>query len=149
MDAKTIRNGLAGFVLAVAALNPGTGRADTGLLPPCPDSPNCVSSLSDDPKHRVEPLRYTDSFEQAWQRLERVLDDMPRTRVVERTPQRLHVEFTSLVLRFVDDLVCVPGAEAGVIHIRSASRVGYSDFGVNRRRVEAVRARFEQGREKP
>lgn len=118
--------------------------AGAASLAACPQTPNCVSSLATDARHRIEPLRYADQPAVAWRRLQDVLEGMPRTRFVERSPERLHVEFRSRVFRFVDDVVCVQDAAAGVIHIRSASRLGYSDFGVNRRRVEAIRSLFDE-----
>ena len=113
------------------------------VLAPCPSSPNCVSSLASDETHRVASLRFEGDPENALRRLAQVIEDMPRGHVVGATKDSLHAEFTSLVLRFVDDVDCVVDASSQVIQIRSASRLGYSDFGVNRRRVEAIRAAFE------
>lgn len=79
------------------------------------------------------------------QRLRQIVNAMPRTRVVATTDDYLHVEFTSALLRFVDDVEFRVDVDAGVIHVRSASRVGRYDFGVNRRRVEAIRDAFERG----
>lgn len=77
------------------------------------------------------------------ERLRRVIESMPRTRVVSAGNDSLRAEFKSAVLGFVDDVDCLLDAKARVIHIRSASRLGYSDFGVNRKRVEAIRAAFD------
>jgi uncharacterized protein (DUF1499 family) len=68
---------------------------------------------------------------------------MPRTVVVTKTDQYLHAEVTSRIYRFVDDVEFYVDKQAGVIHCRSASRVGYSDFGVNRARIEQIRAAVE------
>lgn len=113
------------------------------LLAPCPASPNCVSSLASDDAHRVRPLPYTGDPAAAMQRLRDVIAAMPRTRIVSADDSTLHAEFTSFLFRFVDDVNCAVDPKAGVIQIRSASRVGYSDLGVNRKRVEAIRAAFE------
>jgi uncharacterized protein (DUF1499 family) len=118
---------------------PTTGE----LLAPCPSSPNCVSSLATDEAHRVAPLVYQGDPATAMRRLRDVIAAMPRARVVSADDRALRAEFTSLLFRFVDDVDCAVDARAGVIQIRSASRVGYSDLGANRKRVEAIRAAFE------
>jgi uncharacterized protein (DUF1499 family) len=136
-----------GWVLTMAALSLAARRPDNlgvrgGRLPACPASPNCVCSQDADPGHAVEPLRFTGGPGAAWRRLREVLAGQPRTRVVDEGDGYLHAECTSLVFRFVDDLEFLLDPAAGVIHVRSASRVGRSDLGVNRARVEAVRRAF-------
>lgn len=113
-----------------------------GRLAPCPDSPNCVSSQTDpaDRTHFIQPLRYEDASEAAWARLVRLVSSQPRTRVIKVTDRYLHAEVSTLVLRFVDDLEFLLGPAE--IHVRSASRLGRTDFGVNRRRVERLRRAF-------
>jgi uncharacterized protein (DUF1499 family) len=114
-----------------------------GKLVSCPDSPNCVNS--DEPgKHAIAPFKLESAPAQAWQALERLLAETPRVKVVTRTEQYLHAEFTSTVLRFVDDVEFSLRPEPGVIAVRSASRVGYYDFGANRRRVEDLRERLRK-----
>ena len=114
------------------------------FLAPCPSSPNCVSSLATDAAHRVAPLAYQGDPAAAMRRLRDVIAAMPRARVVGVSDTGLHAEFTSRIFRFVDDVDCVVDPAAGVIQIRSASRVGYSDLGVNRSRVEAIRKAFDE-----
>ncbi len=111
-------------------------------LKPCPDSPNCVCSQAADAGHHIDPLVFSDSPDEAMRRLQAVLTTFPRVRVVTTTPRYLHAEFTSLIFRFVDDVEFLVDPSAGVIHCRSASRVGRSDLGVNRKRVEALRQAF-------
>lgn len=118
----------------------GSGRR----LLPCPSSPNCVSSEADDSGHAVDPMRLLVGPEQAWEALGRVVAGMPRTVVVERSGDYLHAEVTSRLFRFVDDLEFVLQSDKGTIGVRSASRVGYSDLGVNRRRVEEIRRRLRE-----
>jgi uncharacterized protein (DUF1499 family) len=131
------------FVSACAATPPPTATPQGGdLLPPCPSSPNCVSSEATDPGQRVEPLTFQGDPARAMDRLHQVIVAMPRTRIVEADPESIQAEFTSLIFRFVDDVQCRLNRKAGVIEIRSASRVGYSDLGANRRRVEAIRQAF-------
>lgn len=119
----------------------GLGHRD-GRLAPLPSSPNAVSSQAEDASRRVEPLAFAGDPEAAMARLRRVVEAMPRTRVVRAEPGYLHVEFTSRIFRFVDDVEFLLDAPASVIQVRSASRVGYSDLGANRARVDAVREAF-------
>jgi uncharacterized protein (DUF1499 family) len=118
-----------------------------GRLAGCPDSPNCVSSQSDDPEHRVEPLPLQGSASEALGRLKSVLEAMPRTRIVNDRNSYLHAEATSLVFGFINDLEFLVDEDEQVIHVRSASRVGHSDLGVNRDRVERIREAFERDSE--
>jgi uncharacterized protein (DUF1499 family) len=112
-------------------------------LAPCPSSPNCVSSLATDDAHRGAPLAYRGDAAAAMQRLRSVIAALPRTRIVSADDTAVRAEFTSRLFRFVDDVDCVADPAAGVIQIRSASRVGYSDLGANRKRVDAIRAAFD------
>lgn len=130
------------FTFACGADRPAAPPAAPGHLAPCPASPNCVSSEATDDAHRVAPLAYTGDPAAAMRRLRAVIEAMPRTRIVAGSDGALHAEFTSRIFRFVDDVDCIIDPAAGVIHIRSASRVGYSDLGANRARVEAIRSRF-------
>jgi len=114
-----------------------------GRLAACPDSPNCVSSQSADPRHAIDPLRYEGTAQKARERLVKAISAMKRVRIVAAEERYLHAEFTSALLRFVDDVEFLLDDGTGTIHVRSASRVGYSDLGVNRRRVEEIRSRFD------
>ena len=120
--------------------------AATKRLAPCPQSPNCVSSLAPDESHRVDPIRFTGDPVAALAKLRAVIEAMPRTKITRIDGDSLHAEFTSWLLRFVDDVDAVVDPDAGVIHVRSSSRVGYSDLGVNRKRVEEIRAAFASAR---
>jgi uncharacterized protein (DUF1499 family) len=113
-------------------------------LAPCPASPNCVSSQATDAEHSTEPLRFTGDAMVAWERLKSALGTESRLLIVEDTGSYLHAEARSLVFRFVDDIEFVLDPGADVIQVRSASRLGYSDFGVNRRRVERIREVFSR-----
>jgi len=113
-----------------------------GRLAPCGKAPNCVCSHAGDPPHAIAPLEFSGTAAQAFERLERLIASLPRTRIVTRTGNYLHVDFTTPLLRFTDDVEFLLDEQAGVIHVRSASRIGHSDLGTNRRRVEAIRERF-------
>ena len=109
------------------------------LLSPCPLSPNCVSSLSENKKQFVEPFKYSGSPEKARQNLISILENTEGARLVKNEENYVHAEFRSLFFRFVDDVQFFLPAEESIIHIKSASRLGYYDFGVNRRRLEHLR----------
>jgi uncharacterized protein (DUF1499 family) len=123
--------------------SPDTAPDKDAVLQPCPDSPNCVSSLATD-SHRIAPLTYRDDPEHAWIRLKAAVQAQPRTTITDETAHRLHAEARSLIFRFVDDLDFVLRPDKNLIQVRSAARTGYSDLGVNRRRVERIRRDFEQ-----
>ena len=114
-------------------------------LRPCPDSPNCVSTLaqSQDSRHAIAPYRFSSTKSDAKAALKTVIAGLPRTRLVEEDETYLHYEFTSLLLRFVDDVEFLFDDETKAIQFRSASRTGYGDLGVNRRRMEDIRSRIE------
>lgn len=116
--------------------------AGGGSLKACPRTPNCVSSEASDPGHAIAPLAYSDSRAEAYARLKKVLTELKRTKIVEEKEDYLHAEARSLIFRFVDDVEFYFPAVEKVIHVRSASRVGNSDMGVNRKRVEEIRKRF-------
>jgi uncharacterized protein (DUF1499 family) len=129
-----------GFGLAAcSAPRPGGLGITNGKLAPCPASPNCVSSQAIDAEHRVEPMPYTIARTEALATAKAVIVATPRTKLVSTSDDYLHAEYTSLIFRFVDDLELWFDDAAKLIHVRSASRVGRSDLGVNRKRVEHLR----------
>lgn len=109
---------------------------------PCPTSPNCVSSMAEDPSHFVPPLIFHGTQAEALTRLLNLLETLPRCTIVSRSENYIHAECTSRIFRFVDDLELFIDPNHGLIHVRSASRQGYADFGVNRKRVEWLRYRL-------
>jgi uncharacterized protein (DUF1499 family) len=112
----------------------------SGRLAPCPNSPNCVSTQATDADHRMEAISFDDTPDQAIGRLKKVIGAMPRMKIVAETEDYIHAEATSHLFRFVDDVEFFVDRKAKVIHFRSASRVGHSDFGVHRARMEQIRA---------
>jgi uncharacterized protein (DUF1499 family) len=117
--------------------------AGPSRISPCPDSPNCVSSQSNDSAHFIEPLRYTGNLADARQKLIELLENSKHNRLISAETDYIHAEFRSLIFNFVDDVEFYFSSEDRIIHVRSASRTGYYDFGVNRRRVERLRGTFE------
>ena len=132
-------------VLSVVSwIKPDNLGVKDGKLAPCPDTPNCVSTQATDDEHRMEPLRFTDAPGMAWARLVRLVTGMPRSHVRDAGVDYMHVEFSSLVFRFIDDVEFWMDEENQVIHFRSASRVGRSDMGANRKRMEQIQAAWEK-----
>jgi uncharacterized protein (DUF1499 family) len=126
---------------------PGNLGVHDGRLAPPKRTPNNVNSQIDknaDAEHYIEPLRYTGDAKQAWEALRQVIDSMPRVKVVTSEPNYLYAEFTTRLMGYVDDTEFYLEEKAGAIHVRSASRLGRSDFGVNRERIEAIRAKLAQ-----
>ena len=113
-----------------------------GRLIPCPASPNCVCSFDTEPQHAIEPLAFEGQPEAAWTELESLLAETPRATVVAREEDYLRADFWTPVMHYVDDVEFLLDREAGVIHVRSASRVGHSDLGANRKRIEELRGRY-------
>ncbi len=109
-------------------------------LTPCPSSPNCVSSDAGDAAHYVDPLRLVVPAEQAWPAVHTAVLALRGVHIVSETAVYLHAECRSVLFGFVDDLELLLRPDEGVIAVRSGSRLGYSDLGVNRRRVEHLRA---------
>ena len=115
-------------------------------FPACPGTPNCVSSLARDQAKRVEPFPLEGTSSQSMELLSAIIGSMPRTTVVSSSPDRIQAEFRSL-LGFVDDTLFKVSDDGKVIHVRSAARTGSWDLGVNRRRVEKIRAKYLGNRE--
>jgi uncharacterized protein (DUF1499 family) len=128
---------LLGALGCVSDVSQSLGK-DIADLAPCPNSPNCISSLSTEPRHAMPPIPYLKSGQESMDRLVRIVQGMKRAKIVSATPNYLHVEFRSALFQFVDDVEFVLDESARVIHFRSASRTGWYDFGVNRRRMTLI-----------
>ena len=114
------------------------GASDSGLAP-CPASPNCVSSDASDSSHSIPPLQLDVPPDEGWKTARELVASLPRTHIVQEASGYLHAECQSALFGFVDDLELHLRPAESIIAIRSTSRLGYSDLGVNRRRVEALR----------
>lgn len=121
---------------AIAATNLGISN---GHLSPCPESPNCVVSQGGDDTHAIAPITYSSDPETAKETLLKILSVVPRTEIVEQTDNYILAESKSRIFGFVDDVEFYFPENEPVIQMRSASRVGESDLGVNRRRLEQIR----------
>lgn len=136
-------------VLSFTAKPPANLGLRDGRLAPCPATPNCVSSTASDPQHAIAPFVLDRSPGAAKEELRQATARLPRAKLITDRENYLHFEFRSLVFRFVDDVEFHLDETAKLIHVRSASRVGHSDFGVNRRRVEAIRAQLPPAMRSP
>lgn len=137
--------GLAALGCAGSAPAPFRG-AEGSRLAPCPGTRNCVSSEAEDAAHRVEAFAIDDRLEPAvaWAGVRDAVASLPRTRIVDEAPGYLRAESRSRIFRFVDDLELELRPGERRIAVRSASRLGRSDLGVNRARVEALRAALRE-----
>jgi uncharacterized protein (DUF1499 family) len=124
---------------------------NNGQLMPCPKSPNCVSSQATDEQHFIQSILFIGTQQEAKSALLKILKAWKRTKITVVEENYIRAEFSSMIFRFVDDVefyfpsmeAAQTQAEKTTIHVRSASRVGYSDFGVNRKRIEQVRTKLK------
>lgn len=129
----------------------GTRPENLGLrlekLAACPLTPNCVSSQSEDSEHYIKPLTYQSSATEAIAQLKNIIADRERAKLIafDQTANYLYAEFTSRWMGFVDDVEFYVNDKEKKIELRSASRLGESDLGVNRQRLESIREQFEKG----
>jgi uncharacterized protein (DUF1499 family) len=130
---------LASVINGCSGLQHDTDVVQHERLPECPDRPNCVSSDAKDARHAIAPMRLKGDAATGWAAVQQVVRHLPRGTIVKATDRYLHVIFKSRLFRFIDDMQLKLDSQNGIIAIRSASRTGYFDLGVNRRRVEALR----------
>lgn len=119
----------------------------TRSLRPCPDRPNCVSTESTQKSSRMEPIAFTGSVSDAQDRLRQIVRGLPRSTITIDEPGYLGVEFQSRIFRFVDDAEFLFDESSRTIRFRSGARLGYSDLGVNRTRMEEVARAFARAAE--
>lgn len=119
-----------------------------GKFKPCSWKPNCVNSMTDakaDPGHAIAPFKPKGDVHAAWAALVKLLSGRPRVTLVTHEKDYLYAEFKSAGMGYVDDVEFHLDDAGGLIHVRSASRLGIRDFGVNRSRVEALRGELGMG----
>ncbi|MEM0980360.1 MAG: DUF1499 domain-containing protein [Cyanobacteria bacterium P01_H01_bin.58] len=135
---------LPGFKALFGGSRPNNIGVKDGSLASCPNSPNCVVSQGEeDAEHAIAPLTYTGTPSEAMMVLRQVVESQQGSEIIQQTDDYLYAEFTSKLMGFVDDVeFYLPANAPGTIHMRSASRLGQSDLGVNRKRIEAIRAAF-------
>ena len=125
-------------------LSPTTILVSLDMLTPCRSKPNCVSSLNHEKRFRVKPLSYS-SLETAKNVILDILGSGKRTRIVTNQGQYIRAESRSCVFRFIDDIEFYFDDDQKLIHIKSASRIGFYDLGANRRRVRGIRKKYLKG----
>jgi len=132
------------FLVGCSATMPQLG-VSTGQLLPCPKKPNCVNSQSSDPAYFIEPIQVTETAKKTQKRLLQLLKNLKQAKIIVAQENYIRVEFTSKVFKFIDDVeftISSTKAEKSTIDFRSASRIGYSDLGANRKRMEQIRNKF-------
>jgi len=132
------------ILTACSGTKPTDIGVKSGQLKACPSSPNCVSSqeAKDDDKHYMPPLTYAGTMEAAKTKLIEIIKEMERTTITESSGTYIHSEFMTPTMKYVDDVEFFFDDANKVIHFRSASRKGYSDMGLNRKRMNAIVAAF-------
>jgi uncharacterized protein (DUF1499 family) len=126
-----------------APSSPGAASEGRGIptaLPPCPGTPNCVSTTDPDARRTVEPIPFVGDPALVMGVASAAVRELPRTRIRVESGRYLRAESRSRLFRFVDDVEILVDTDGRVIHLRSASRVGRRDFGVNCRRLRRIAA---------
>lgn len=126
-----------------AGTRPTNIGVQSGKLASCPSSPNCVSSQSQDAEHKIAPLTYNSTATEAMAKLKKVIESLEKTKIITETDNYLYAEFSSKLMGFVDDVEFLIDDNSKVIHVRSASRLGQSDLGMNRKRIETIREKMK------
>ncbi|MEM9245919.1 MAG: DUF1499 domain-containing protein [Cyanobacteria bacterium P01_F01_bin.153] len=129
-----------------AGSRPENLGSTNGQLQPCPNSPNCVSSQTGitDPQHAISPLSFTGSSDEAFSALIDIVKSQDNTTIITEGPDYLYAEFKTSLMGFIDDVEFVLNRDENLIHVRSASRLGESDLGLNRQRVETLRTALDR-----
>jgi uncharacterized protein (DUF1499 family) len=133
------------FLMGCAGMTPKLGLFNDHLVP-CPQSPNCVSSQIIDKKKFIEPFYFIGSQQETQARLLLILKTLQRTNIIDIQDNYVRVEFTSKIFKFIDDVEFyfpVTKSATTIIYFRSASRLGYSDLGANRKRIEQMRQKLK------
>jgi len=118
------------------------GIAD-GKFHPCPKSPNCVSTQSTDEKHRMEAIQYSSTVDEAKGKIKNIITSFKRNKLITETENYLHFEFRTATFKFVDDVEFYLDDKEKLIHFRSAARMGWSDMGVNRKRMRKIKELYK------
>jgi len=120
---------------------------NNGRLTPCPKTPNCVNSQAVGEKCYIQPIEYTGAQQKARFHLLQVLESEDQAKILTTQENYVRAEFKSAFFGFVDDVefyFSESQTSEKVIHVRSASRIGYSDFGTNRKRIERIKSKLKQ-----
>lgn len=136
------------ITLSLITLNCSGTRPDSvnleSKLSSCPNTPNCVSTFSTDTTHQIKPLKYENDANSAMEKLVSIINSIERTEIINKSNTYLYVEFKSKFWKFIDDVEFLFDVDNKTINFRSASRLGKSDLGVNRKRMEDIRKKFNK-----
>jgi uncharacterized protein (DUF1499 family) len=132
------------FLPACSGTRPANLGVNDGKLLDCPDSPNCVSSFALDDKHQIDPMSFSGSSQEQIKILKSIINNFGNASVVSEGENYIHAEFFSNMLKFVDDVEFFLDEKNKKLHFRSASRLGYGDFGVNRKRIETIKTKLAE-----
>lgn len=133
------------FLMGCSGTIPKLGVTNEQLTQ-CPKTPNCVNSQAADKQHFIQPIAFNGASQEAQNRLLQILKALKRSEITVNKENYIRVEFTSAFFRFIDDVEFyfpLAKTEKTIIQIRSASRIGRSDFGANRKRMEQIRDKFK------
>ena len=114
-----------------------------GKFYPCPKTPNCVSTLATSKQHAIDPINYSGSLSEAKEKIIKIINLLKRTKIVTDKENYIHVEVRTAIFRFVDDVEFLFDDNEKIIHFRSRARLGYSDMGVNRKRMEGIKVSYQ------
>jgi len=109
-----------------------------GRFYPCPNTPNCVSTQAKGKEHKIEPIQYSGTLNEAKEKIIQIINSLKRSKIITNKENYIHAEFRTATFRFVDDVEFLFEDNEKVIHFRSRARLGYSDMGVNRKRMEKI-----------
>jgi len=113
-----------------------------GKLHPCPKSPNCVSTQATDNKQKIDPIRFSGSLDEAKDKIINIINSLKRSKIITNKDNYIHAEFRTATFKFVDDVEFLFDESEKIIHFRSRARLGYSDMGVNRKRMDNIRIKY-------
>jgi uncharacterized protein (DUF1499 family) len=136
-------------LVGCSGTSPKLGLENKELLS-CPDKPNCVNSRDTDEEHAIDPIKFNGNQQQTQQKLITILQSSKGAKIITDNKDYIRAEFTSSIFRFVDDVefyfpeVMMGTSNQTIIQVRSASRIGHSDLGVNRKRIEEIRLLVKQ-----
>ena len=125
---------------------PSALGVQAGQLVACPTTPNCVCSQApdSDAEHKIQPIAYSSAPADALAKLKSIVESQELTKIITTSDDYLYAEFASPLMGFVDDVEFYLDRSANAVQVRSASRLGQSDLGVNRKRIEAIRSKFTE-----
>lgn len=115
-----------------------------GKLAEMPNSPNAVSSQTREVDKRVEPLLFKGTLEESKKNIENIIKEFEGAKIITNEKNYIHVVFSTKIMKYKDDVEFFFDESSKIIEFRSASRIGKSDLGMNRKRYEAIKELYQQ-----